>query len=206
MAGRCIQLDKIISAIVFNSTITPQDAKAIIEGLMNEISELISIGHSVNIGFAIIKAVVKGGFLNPDESFDNSKHSVQIIITPTASFSKKASNACQPIRISSRKESPIVFKMMNHSSENSSIYKAGDLATLQGESISFDKSNVELGIFFTSGLTTIRANEISSIGSKKTQFKIPSGLESGKPFTVVVKSMFGSEIREGELDQEVWSA
>lgn len=202
----CITLESLINSIVFNSTITPQDAKAMIEALFNEMLEQILNGMSVNMGFAIVKAVVKGSFANPDEQFNPVKHSIQATITPTANLNKRLSEKAQAIQIISRKEIPSPLKLFNHSSEDQKFYKSGDLVSLTGQSMKYEKNNANLGVFISNDTKTIRVQEISLLRAKRIDFKFPFGLEIGKQFSVSVKGIFGSEIREGKLEQEVWTA
>lgn len=201
-----LEIRKVIKALAYGSTATPADVLAVLENIERVCIENLSTGRSVNLGFCVMRPQVKGVFQNPEEAFSEDKHSVEVSIIPNPMFVKKVAIEARTIRVALVKTIPLVMSVENISSGAEDTLNTGDLVTVRGENLRFDKAELNQGVFFAKGGSEIRVSEYSQISGKLVSFKAPAGIVIGESYRLRVRNLFGSEIRTGEMEQDVKAA
>lgn len=201
-----LSFEQFIKALAYGSTATVADVKAVLENLERVCIENLSQGRSVNLGFGIIKPIVKGSFQNPEDSFTAEKNRIEVRFSPNPTFQKKITLEAKVQRVAQNKTIPQLLSLQNQSSELEIAMISGHLLTLHGENMKFDKTAANLGLFFEKAGVELRVSEYSHISGKVISFKVPNGLVSGESYKLKLKSIFGQEVRTGDLDFEVNAA
>jgi hypothetical protein len=195
--------EQFIKALAYGSTATTADVKAVLENIERVCIENLSQGRSVNLGFCTIRPQVKGSFQNPDDSFTAEKNWVEVSMIPNPAFQKKVTLEAKLQRVAQNKTLPLLVTLENHTTGVAQSMLAGDILTLRGENMKFDKAAANQGVFFDIAGVEIKVTEYPQISSKAITFKVPTGLVSGTSYKLKVKSIFGSELRTGEFEQVV---
>ena len=125
---------------------------------------------------------------------------------PNSNFQKKVTLEAKLQRVAQNKTLPLLLSLENHTTGVETSILAGDLLTLHGENLKFDKTAANQGIFLERVGVEQRVSEYSQVSGKVISFKVPSGLVVGESYKLKLKSIFGQEIRTGELDYEVKAA
>lgn len=206
MLDGALNYENTLKALAYGSTATLADIKAVLENVERVCIENLAQGRSVNLGFCSLRPQVKGKFQSPEDSFSQDKNWIDVTLIPSPLFCKKVTLEAKTLRVSLTKALPTLTVLENHTSGSSSILANGELITLRGENLRFDKSEPLLGVFFEKEGIETKAIEYSQISSRTVSFKIPGGLSSGENYKLLLKNKFGSEIRVGELDYEVQAA
>ncbi|HNB99391.1 MAG TPA: DNA-binding domain-containing protein, partial [Leptospiraceae bacterium] len=198
--------EQFLKALAYGSTATLADVKAVLENLERVCIENLSQGRSVNLGFCTIRPQVKGSFQNLEDSFSQEKNWIEVSIAPNPNFLKKITQDAKLQRVSLSKTLPLLFSLENHTTGLEASLVAGDLVTIHGENLKFDKSVPNVGVFFEGAGVEQRVSEYSKIAGKSISFKVPNGLNPGVSYKLKVKNSFGQEIRTGELEMEIKAA
>jgi hypothetical protein len=91
---------------------------------------------------------------------------------------KKVTKDAKVVRVNRDKPQPIMLSIENHSNEKNTI-EIGDLISLTGERLAFEKTDLDLGLFFLKKDTEIRVTEYSLVMNKKISFKVPKEVSKG---------------------------
>ncbi len=201
-----LDIRNVIKALAYGSTATPPDVLAVLENLERVCIENLSQGRSVNLGFCILRPKVKGVFQNPEEAFSEDKHSVEVSIVPSQMFVKRVAIEAKTVRVAQGKILPLVISVENISSGAVDTLSSGDLVAIRGENLKFNKAELNQGVFLEKNGAEIRVSEYSQVTSKLVSFKTPNGIVIGESYRLKVRNLFGSEIRTGEMEQDVKAA
>ena len=201
-----LDIRNVIKALAYGSTATPPDVLAVLENLERVCIENLSQGRSVNLGFCILRPKVKGVFQNPEEAFSEDKHSVEVSIVPSQIFVKRVAIEAKTVRVAQGKILPLVISVENISSGAVDTLSSGDLVAIRGENLKFNKAELNQGVFLEKNGAEIRVSEYSQVTSKLVSFKTPNGIVIGESYRLKVRNLFGSEIRTGEMEQDVKAA
>jgi predicted histone-like DNA-binding protein len=201
-----LSFEQFIKALAYGSTATAADVKAVMENLERVCIENLSQGRSVNLGFCTMRPMVKGSFPNPESSFSAEKNWIEVSFAANPTFQKKVTAEAKIQRVARNKTIPLLLSVENHSSTLETSVVAGDLLSLHGENMKFDKTSANLGVFFESAGMEQRVSEYSQVSGKVISFKVPNGLLLGESYKLKLKSIFGQEIRTGELDYQLNAA
>ncbi|MBK7058170.1 MAG: DUF4469 domain-containing protein [Leptospiraceae bacterium] len=201
-----LDIRNVIKALAYGSTATPPDVLAVLENLERVCIENLSQGRSVNLGFCILRPKVKGVFQNPEEAFSEDKHSVEVSIVPSQMFVKRVAIEAKTVRVAQGKILPLVISVENISSGAVDTLSSGDLVAIRGENLKFNKAELNQGVFLEKNGAEIRVSEYSQVTSKLVSFKTPNGIVIGESYRLRVRNLFGSEIRTGEMEQDVKAA
>ena len=201
-----LDIRNVIKALAYGSTATPPDVLAVLENLERVCIENLSQGRSVNLGFCILRPKVKGVFQNPEEAFSEDKHSVEVSIVPSQMFVKRVAIEAKTVRVAQGKILPLVISVENISSGAVDTLNSGDLVAIRGENLKFNKAELNQGVFLEKNGAEIRVSEYSQVTSKLVSFKTPNGIVIGESYRLKVRNLFGSEIRTGEMEQDVRAA
>lgn len=206
MLDGALNYENTLKALAYGSTATLADIKAVLENIERVCIENLAQGRSVNLGFCSLRPQVKGVFQSPEDSFSKDKNWIAVTIIPSPLFCKKVTLEAKTLRVAQVKTLPLLTVLENHTSGSNSTLANGELISLRGENLRFDKSEPLLGVFFEKDGLETKAIEYSQISGKSVSFKTPVGLISGQTYKVKLKNKFGSDIRVGELDYEVQAA
>ena len=201
-----LSYEQFIKALAYGSTATIADVKAVLENVERVCIDTLSQGRSVNLGFCILKPQVKGIFLHPEDNFNSERNWIEVSISPNPSFQRKVTLGVKLQKVSQLKPIPTLVSLENHSTGISELITTGNLLTLHGENLKFDKSNSQLGLFFVKEDLEISVLEYSKISGKIISFKVPNGLVSGEEYQLRLRCSFGQDTRTGELDYKVRAA
>ena len=135
-----LDIKSAIKALAYGSTATPPDVLAVLENIQRVCIENLSLGRSVNLGFCILKPQVKGIFLSPDEGFSEEKHYIDVTVIPSVAFVKQVSLEAKTQRVATGKILPLLLALENISSGVEEIIAMGDLISIRGENLKFEKS------------------------------------------------------------------
>lgn len=203
VVNESVDLEQMIKEISRGTTVMPADTKAVLENLSDVTLNNIQRGRAVNLGFAIIKPVIKGAFDAPDEQFTSGKHKIDVSVSASQSFKKKAALGTSVLRIDKTASIPLLFGISNFSSPHSETFKSGDLVKITGNNLFFDAEDASLGIFLTNGSTDVKVIEYGEIRNKSILFKIPAEAIAGEDYLLEVRALFGKNIRKGRLEEEI---
>ncbi|HNF28188.1 MAG TPA: DNA-binding domain-containing protein [Leptospiraceae bacterium] len=198
-----LSFEDFIKAVSYGSTATAADVRAVMENLERVCTENLAQGRSINLGFCILKSMVKGSFNGPEDGFSEEKNWIKVKSLFSPSFEKKVSLEAKISRISGVKSVPVPAGLTNHSGTAENKMRAADLATLRGENLKFDSTVPEQGIFFSGNGGEVKAIEYSQVKSKSVTFKVPAGLNPGSSYKLLVRNLFGKELRTGEMDSSI---
>lgn len=200
-------LDSVSSSISNVSTVRLSDVRAVLTNLEEFLIRELSNGRSIHLGWCYLHPQVKGSFEDPMEPFTKGKHSIEVSITPSAELLKAVAIGAMPRKIDNPKTAPIPKKFRNDTSESMELVVAGDMVSIQGSFLRFDRSNPEEGVFLEAdGNIKLRAIKYSRVSEKEVIFQIPQGIELGTEYNFVVYKKFGSEVRLGKLNKPVVGA
>lgn len=198
-----LSFEEFIKALSYGSTATAADVRAVLENLERVCTENLAQGRGINMGFCILKPSIKGHFSGPDDAFSEEKNWIKIRSQFSSAFQKKVTQEAKTSRIAGVKTLPIVAGLLNHTGTAENKIKAADLVTVRGENLKFDAGAAEQGIFFSGNGTELKVTEVSQVKSKSVTFKAPAGLNSGSSYKILVRNLFGKELRTGEMDSSI---
>ncbi|HNI90763.1 MAG TPA: DNA-binding domain-containing protein, partial [Leptospiraceae bacterium] len=175
-----LSFEQFIKALAYGSTATTADVKAVLENLERVCIDNLSQGRSVNLGFCTIRPQVKGSFQSPEDSFTAERNWIELSMIPNSNFQKKVTLEAKLQRVAQNKTLPLLLSLENHTTGVETSMLAGDLLTLHGENLKFDKAAANQGIFLERAGVEQRVSEYSQVSGKVISFKVPSGLVVGE--------------------------
>ncbi|HMV80912.1 MAG TPA: DNA-binding domain-containing protein [Leptospiraceae bacterium] len=195
-----VSFEQFVQELSYGSTATVADVRAVMENIVRVCTENLAQGRSVNLGFCTLKSTVKGPFASLDDGFSEEKNWIKIQTTCSPAFEKRVALSAKLSRVPALKSAPVLSSFENHSSSSTSKFSTNDLMTVRGEQLKFDKNMPEQGIFLSGNGALLRVTEYSNVTAKSVSFKVPAGLNPGTEYRIVLKSLFGTEMRSGETD------
>ena len=197
---RIAELEDVINRMIERgSTVTRADIVSVLEDFEKALQSLLSEGANVNLPFANYSAGIKGVFNGQTDTFDSSRHKMQINVQPGKSIKAYfATNAvCEKDETLLPQPNPIDFVDLS-SGERNSIITPSSMGQVIGSKLKFNPDVAEEGIFFIA--TDNSETKVTIVGKNKPgelMFLVPA-LTSGE-YHLAVRSGFGEEIREGRL-------
>ena len=193
-----VSLEQAMKEIAYGSSITVADVKAVFENIERICIDNLSQGRSINLGFCSLRPQVKGNFKEEKEVFSKKKHWIEISLAPNIALGKKVTKDAKVVRVNRDKPQPIMLSIENHSNEKNTI-EIGDLISLTGERLAFEKTDLDLGLFFLKKDTEIRVTEYSLVMNKKISFKVPKEVSKGNTYKLILKTRMGTKIKLTKL-------
>jgi len=197
-------LDDVIGHMITEGTgLTRPQAMAYFEKLTQSVEYFIGLGFSVSTPLFRSRASISGTFKNKQDSFDASRHRINVRTISGIRLSRLEKNL-SPMKIKLNKlfPSPEILTDGTTETDNDRI-TSGGLAVLRGSLLRFDPKNPEQGIFFIAAdnpAEEIRAEVYTAMRSSEVNFQIPS-LQPNDYILVVKSDYYGwSSIRKGELE------
>jgi hypothetical protein len=196
-------LDQIIDYMVAEGTgLTRPQALAYFEMLVQSVEHFIKINGGVSTPLCHIRTTISGVFLNREDKFDNKRHCVHLCMSPGS----RLKNVISQIKF--KKENtgghiPDPQSFIDAASETKNqMATPQSIATLKGDNLKFDSSDLEQGIFFVPENNVkgnIRVNFYSTVRTTEINFLVPL-LPPGN-YTVVIRTVMRRHrsIRAGVL-------
>ena len=196
-------LNAVIDFMIAEGTgLTRPQALAYFEKLIQTIEYFVGQGHRVTTPLLRVRPTISGVFTGPDDSFDPSRHTINIrtssglrLLDLATKIKLEKVNASQSI--------PVLLSFIDGINKRVNTSAVSDgYATIIGKFLKFDPSDSRLGVFFI--LSDDLSNEIPMPGyleiqPSKLHFKMP--VLSAGAYKVVVKTLSrnGIDILQGEL-------
>jgi hypothetical protein len=197
-------LDDVINFMVAEGTgLTRPQAMAYFEKLTQTLLYFVGQGHSVNTPLMRVRPTISGIFNNKSDSFDASRHQVNIRARAGSRLRDLETNIkLEKVKVSTQAPIPDTFTDAL-SGESNFFATSGGIGMLKGQMLKFDVDDLQQGIFFVpvnDPATEIRVESYSGIKPSEIHFQIPT-LDPGD-YYLAVKSVpkSGKGIKKGELE------
>ena len=195
--------DVIGHMIAEGAGLTRPQAMAYFEKLTQSVEYFVGLGFSVSTPLFRTRTSISGTFAGKNDSFDASRHRVNVRTVSGVRLSKLEKNL-PTVKIKFNRLFPLPEILTDSSTdtENGRI-TSGGTAVLRGSLLKFNPKDAQQGIFFVAAdnpAEEIRVEIYQTIRSNEITFQIPE-LQPNE-YTLVVKSDYysWSSVRKGELD------
>jgi len=195
--------DVIGHMIAEGAGLTRPQAMAYFEKLTQSVEYFVGLGFSVSTPLFRTRTSISGTFAGKNDSFDASRHRVNVRTVSGVRLSKLEKNL-PTVKIKFNRLFPLPEILTDSSTdtENGRI-TSGGTAVLRGSLLKFNPKDAQQGIFFVAAdnpAEEIRVEIYQTIRSNEITFQIPE-LQANE-YTLVVKSDYysWSSVRKGELD------
>lgn len=198
-----IDLTGIIDRMVRRgSTLMREDAMAVQEAFYDTILQVLQEGYNVTTPTANYRASIKGVFDGPDDSFDPSRHKLEVRVNP--GLAVRPSLEKVPV-VKTEHTTPLPHPQVFHdhmSNLDNSVVTPGSGAKIKGYRLKFDQTDPEQGVFFVSasGVET-RVEQVLSIRPSEVIIILPA--LPADMYRLEVRGMFGKTVRAGSLTQKL---
>ena len=157
-------------------------------------------GYNVHTPLGDMTLSLKGVFNGIEDSYDSSRHVLDVSISSTPELRQSIKNTVSLSRVerTSKRPQPEEYHDL-YSGETNGPLVAGNLGRLMGTNMKFDPEDASQGIYFIAAEGT--ETKIENVGINKPSeliFNIPTTLTSGD-YTVEVRAMIGKNIESGRL-------
>ncbi len=197
--------DDVINLMISRgSTVTRAEALSVMEeyGLATE--QLLKEGYGINTPLFNLSPSIQGVFNGSDDSFDRSRHTVRVNITPGLRIKGVVGSiSVEKVKGATPKPDPEYLDDKGSGTRND-ILTPGNIAVLKGSRLKYDEVDPKQGIFFiSSNGTETRVTTVSRNKPAEIDFLIPT-LPQGE-YSVEVRSMFKNtkELKVGWLNSNV---
>jgi hypothetical protein len=155
----------------------------------------------VNLPVANFLLSIKGVFNGTDDSFDPSRHLIDVSINPPSSLLEKIRKNATVAKEEAKQNVPNLLEYIDYGSEErNSILTPGGIGQIRGHRLKFDADDDTQGIFFVAedGAET-KSTMVSRNKPADLMFLVPNDLTAGE-YTLEVRSNMGTnELRIGRL-------
>lgn len=199
-------LDAIVRRIIDQgSTSTEADIAAVLEDAIKACEGLLLEGNRVNFGgLCELFPRLTGVFNGITDSFDASRHRIDVGANPGSRIRKTVRDNAQPVKVESVKPAPAPLEYSDlGSGEINGTITPGNIGTINGHRLKFDPTQADEGIFFspTGGGAPTKADIVQKNKPSQLVFLVPAGLAAGDYRLIVNARMAnGTELRTGILD------
>jgi len=197
--------DDVINLMISRgSTVTRAEALSVMEeyGLATE--QLLKDGYGINTPLFNLSPSIQGIFNGSDDSFDRSRHTVKINISPGTRIKGIAGTiSVEKVKGASPKPDPEYLEDKGSGTRNDTL-TPGNIAMLKGSRLKFDEADPLQGIFFVAlNGTATKVATVSRNKPSELHFLIPT-LSAGE-YSVEVRVMFKNtkDLKVGWLNSNV---
>lgn len=187
------------------STVTKPDILAVLEDAIKACESLLLEGSRVNFGGLVeLFPRVKGVFNGITDSFDPSRHRVDVGANPGSRVRNTVRDKAQVVKEETIKPTPAPLEFVDlGSGETNGQLTPGNIGTVNGHRLKYDPTQADEGIYLIAvsdgsetKVTAVQKNKPSQL-----VFLVPSGLAAGTYLLEVRARMAGAaELRTGQLD------
>ena len=176
------------------------DMRATLQLFFESVTKMVSNGYNVNLPLANFRPGVSGLFNDLTDTFDPSRHSLRVNITPGYMPLLGMRDAVlEKVKSSIPKPDLIAFSDVHSGLTNERITPNG-IGTILGNELKFNPENAEEGIFFVNGTTT-KVEVIATRTEGKLLFSIPPLAPGSYALEVRKGYKANNEIRKGALSE-----
>ena len=184
------------------NTLMREDAMAVQEAYHDTLLQVLQEGYNVTTPTANYRASIKGVFDGPDDSFDPSRHKLEVRVNP--GLAVRPSLEKVPV-VKTEHNTPLPHPQVFHdhmSNLDNSVVTPGSGAKIKGYRLKFDQMDPEQGVFFVSasGVET-RVEQVLSIRPSEVIIILPA--LPADMYRLEVRGMFGKTVRAGSLTQKL---
>ena len=185
--AKAYTLDEVIDRMAKRgTTVTRTDLVAIMQLYGEECAAIVEEGGCLNTPLVNTSYSITGVFTGEDDSFDKSRHTLKLNVTP-GTLLKEAVKKARTTKVESASTDPYITKVSDKVTLSTSEVKAGSVMELLGSRLKFDAGDCEQGVF-----------AVSSSDGKA--YRCPVVIEN-KPARVIV--LLDSAVPAGEFTVEV---
>ncbi|MCB1159680.1 MAG: DUF4469 domain-containing protein [Leptospiraceae bacterium] len=173
------------------STITRSDIIAVYHDMRKTIQNILQEGGRVNLnGFCQFFPVIKGVFEDEFDSFDSSRHSLDISSRVSAEFKL----AFQDVKLEKTEVKPNLPNLKAFldlkTGEKNSIISSNSIAALKGSNLKFDPFQVDEGLFLQNMQDKhyIPINLLSRNTESELNFFCPPEITEGVPYRLELRN------------------
>jgi len=200
-------LNAVINYMIAEGTgLTRPQALAYFEKLIQTIEYFVGQGHRVTIPLVRVKPAISGVFTGPDDSFDPSRHTINIRTSSGLRLLDLATKI-KLEKVEASQQTPILRAFIDGVTKKINTSAVSDgYGTINGKGLRFDPADSRLGVFFVP--KNDLSNEIPMTGyleilPSKVHFKIP--VLPADTYKVIVKTLSrnGFNVLQGELRHSI---
>jgi len=175
--NKIIKMDHYIDDMVAEGTgLTRPQAIAYFEKLIQLTERYLKKGNFISTPLFRYRTSISGTFTSKGDKFDPDRHLIKISSTPGSRI-RNIKMVAELKKESVIPYSPEIYQVIDSiTDEINSCVSSGNLATIQGRQLKFDKHNQNQGIFFISDINPkleTRASVYSGIKPSEVHFVVP---------------------------------
>ena len=194
-------LEAIIEFMMQTATVAKPDVLGVLEGFFNAVEYLLLDGKCVCTPIAVFRAAVQGLFVDEQDGFDASRHSVRAAVSAGARLRRAFRKQAQVDKVHTVVPAPAPKRFCDvESSQDNAQLTPGGQGRVLGLRLAFDPADPQQGVFFQAADgTTYRANRPARNKPGEIIMVVPA-LPAGT-YTLEVRAAFNDsgEIRSGKL-------
>lgn len=201
-----MDFERFVSGMLDRTTLTKTDIIATMNLFGEELGRQLAEGKSVKTPVGTFFICASGSMDTPDDDFSpgdkNSNHDLRIHFRPESGFEAEVCNEVRVVRTDIVDQSaPRVRSCYSSDTGALNVVRSGDLMSVHGFYLKFDRSNVQEGLFFIDAAgTETRCEQYGAILPKSIATLAPAALAAGT-YTLALRSMAnGKTLREGRLE------
>jgi len=187
------------------TTVTKADILAVFADLSKATESLLADGFNVNFdGLCNFRCSVKGTFDGPTDSFDSSRHRLEVNASVGAHLRKTVINNAQITKTDTIIPAPTPAELVDTASGTvNDLLTVGNIATINGWRLKFAPDAGDEGIFLIADDgTEIKAASVATNKPAQLTFLVPDLAGFGPQFRLEVRSrmaMDNGRLRTGRL-------
>jgi len=206
-------IDRIIARMIEQgSTITKSDAYAVIEEAIKATESLLIDGMRVNFGGLVqLYPKIKGKFTGPLDSYNSSRHKLDVGATPGGRVRKALKQNGQVKQQEAVLPEPNIYQVFDfESDEINGPITLGGICSIRGNRLKFNSDSSDEGIYFirTTDNSEIRISHIFKNMPKELVFTVPKTLIAEESYYLEVRSRIldGADLRIDRFNASVTAA
>ena len=199
-------LDAIVRRIIEQgSTSTEADILAVLEDAIKACEALLLEGSRVSFGgLCELFPRVTGVFDGITDSFDASRHRIDVGANPGSRIRKTVRESAQAVKVEAIKPAPAPLEYSDlGSGEINSTITPGNIGTINGHRLKYNPAEADEGIFFipAGGGAATRIDVVQKNKPSQLVFLIPAAAPAGDyALEVRARQRDSAELRTGRLD------
>lgn len=187
------------------STLTAAEARSFLEEYELALKKKLLAGYAVNTPLFNISPSIVGVFNGRDDSFDPSRHTVRINITPGVKL-RAMEAGFSPVKNESIKPAPVPMDYKDVATGlTNQVITPGGVGQLSGNRLNFDEADATQGIFLIGAdNTAVRVTTMVHHKPALLIFMVPTGLAGGNYHIEVRAAAKNSkDVRTGRLPNDL---
>lgn len=179
--NKTVNVSKIMERMIGKgSTVTKAEGLSVIEEFEYAVVEEVKSGNTVSTDLFRIHPSISGVFNNENDSFDPSRHSIRLNISPGPRLAEIISKIeLEKVTIVSAQPEILLFVDLKTKEENQS-FTAGQIAAIRGSLLKFDEEDPQQGVFFiASDENETKVTEFVKNKPSELLFFVPDALTAG---------------------------